>query len=107
MAQLVGVPLTDWLRLPGDSNYVLRTYSLASLTTDATDEWLWTGMDTIVGVVGYGHIDTDGAVEDLLFELNAQGTADTPGDVPGALGVEGGSNEALVHITVLGVRAEY
>lgn len=106
MAVLVTVDLTDFIPV-GDpkNNYFMKSFSAATITTGA-DEWITTGMDTLLAVVGHGLIDTtSGAVDTTNFKLNLAGTGGAA--QPGSLGIEAGATEALLHVTVIGTKANH
>jgi hypothetical protein len=100
MAVLTVTEVTN--RLPVGDKF-MKTFRTSALGTNATDEWIATGLSWIDAVVGAVIDGIEGDEETLNFVKNAQGTAATAGANPGDLGIE--ANEAatnVVEVTVLG-----
>lgn len=106
MAALTIVSQSDWTRLESrfEKDYVLAQFT-ATTTADATDEWIESGMDTVLAVVGYAVMDTATVVptETPNFGINVSGTGGAAN--PGAIGVQTLLAQSI-SVTVIGTRAD-
>jgi hypothetical protein len=82
-----------------------RAFSVDVATQSATDEWIVTGLEKIVGVVGQACIGAGGQTSTPNFLLNVQGTAGTAGSSGGDLAIEiTDATNATLNVTVIGYR---
>lgn len=101
MAVVAHTNVTD--RLPV-GQYVMQTYETSALGTGAADEWIATGLTSIIAVVGCAVLGTTTSTTSVAFEINAQGTGVAEDTNHGDLGIEvtdAGINQ--VQVTVIGI----
>lgn len=96
MAQLAAVKVGD--RIPA-GRYFEQTFLVALTGTNPADEWIVTGFDEVVSVVGYAVIGTAGLADAPAFMLNLLGTGGAAS--AGALGIESITAQ-LIQVTVRG-----
>ncbi len=77
-----------------------QTYSVVTTGAGNADEWIVTDFHSIVAVMGSSVIGS--ADRGHNFVLNAQGTGQSAGSTPGALGVETATGGGTLHVTVIG-----
>jgi hypothetical protein len=85
--------------MPADGQYKMATYRVTTTDASQTDEWVATGGEEVLDVIGFA---VDGTVSNLSasFVLNASGTGATAGANPGNLGIETEST-ATLNVTLL------
>jgi len=87
-------------RIPLGANYYIKRFTFTVANTAAADEWINTGFETVIGVLGGVNVRgvTKGSTN---YVLNSVGTATAAGTTGGLLAVE--SDVAAVHeVTVIG-----
>ena len=100
MAELAATQVGD--RLPVGREE-LRTFTVDAATgVAAADEWIETGLKTILAVVGWYDDGTAGTLDAPAFVLNAQGTGVAAGTNQGALGIETATAHPALRVTVRG-----
>jgi hypothetical protein len=101
MAALTATQLgPDWTVPNGQ--YKIVTYSVSATNAAATDEWIATGGEEVLCVVGCSVIGTVPLTTTPVFVKNANGTGVTAGANPGNLGVEfTDATDITVDLTVM------
>jgi hypothetical protein len=79
--------------------YFEQTFEVALSGTNPADEWIVTGFDEVVSVVGFAVIGTAGLADVPAFKYNLAGTGGAA--TPGALGMESVTAQTI-HVTVRG-----
>ena len=83
--------------------YWMQTFNTSSTGDSKTDEYIPTGLGTIIAVVGNALIQAAPGSSTCNFVKNVRGTAGTPGDYPGDLGIETLTGAAAtLEVTVIG-----
>lgn len=79
--------------------YWEQTFEVALTGTNPADEWIVTGFDEVVSVVGAVVIGTAGLADWPAFKMNLAGTGGA--STPGALGIESVTAQTI-QVTVRG-----
>ena len=85
-------------RVPYGASHFIRRFTFTVANTAAADEWINTGFETVIGVLGGVNVRgvTKGSTN---YVLNAKGTGQAVDSTLGVLGVE--SDVAAVHEVVV------
>jgi hypothetical protein len=85
-----------------DGQTKVRVYNVTVASQSATDEWIATGGEEVIAVLGVSPLNgTAGLTPNLSIVLNARGTGATAGANPGDLGIEtADTTDVIVDITV-------
>jgi hypothetical protein len=82
----------------------MQSYSIAAAGDNAADEWIATGLTSIIAVVGVAPIGATPFLAAPSFQMNAQGTGVAVDTDPGDLGVEvEAAGDNTLHVTVIGI----
>ena len=86
-----------------DGQAKFRVYKVTVASQSATDEWIATGGEEVLGVIGFSPLHgTAGLMPTLSIVLNASGTGATAGANPGNLGIEtADATDAIINIGVI------
>lgn len=81
--------------------FTLKTFRVPVVTAGAADEWIRTGLTTIVAIIGLAPIGTALVTNVATFRKNANGTGQAEGSTHGSLAIE--SDASITYeVTVLG-----
>jgi len=87
-------------RAPMGSHW-LQSFRVSCSTGTPTDEYVPTGLNKIISVVGCAVIGAAGGLSTVAFVKNARGSAGTEDTYGGDLGIEA-DDARVVEVTVLG-----